>query len=126
MTTVIEYVADDGTVFEYEDDCLFYEFSLYVDKYKDDILLFNDNGERMGFTCDNLREQLERCHWLIVRTNEAAAFLYDEFSDITLPWRQNEKVNAGLWTFDENISCWISREELEQEFKIFNQIKGFL
>lgn len=70
MIECVCYIADDGTAFEDEDECIDYERGLMLKKYEHDIHMWDDNFQPIPITDP---QPLDKVYYLTCDTAEAAA-----------------------------------------------------
>lgn len=109
MKVISQYIAEDGTIFEFESDCIQYERKLKLKKYLGDILLLDYDGEKI----DNPVREADRICYIYIRTDDAAECLEEVIRGIYLPWDcEGNEPHAGAWAWDNDSDRWISLEEL--------------
>ena len=69
MIERITYIADDGTEFDDEDECLAYEAELNFGAFKDHVFLFNSVRSPLSFSLDNF----EASYYVVINDDSAAA-----------------------------------------------------
>lgn len=115
MKTIVTYVADDGAIFQTEWECSDYEAKLRAEEFTNTAFLFNNNGERMPLSSDSF----EKAFFIFAKTERAAAYLKEEFSDWDNPWT-NKAPQAGIWWY--NGEHWQPAEEITAIAKIIEII----
>ena len=106
MTEVTKYIADDGTEFDDEYDCLEYEFEQNV---KDGEWTLLDNRFRI---LDNAeRRSYEDCWYIYLPTSKVAEALMnawdeDMIGNYTPRFLREHDFDSGLWAWDENEDDW--------------------
>lgn len=122
----MKFVADDGTLFDYEADCRNYEEKCFKDSisnYYGDIRIFDDDLQELELTEDNI----EDCIYLFCNTKEAADFLSVAFSmTCTLPWEYNRLPKTGFFYYDEEVDAWREVETLLKKYEKLLNIYNFL
>lgn len=105
MTEMTIYVADDGTQFDYEEDCLEYEWSL---KLGDNIEFALVNHKKTRKLNPKDFKSYEDAWFIFVPNETAFKQLQDawdgNYIDTCYPpflWEDNHKY--GLWAYDESI-----------------------
>lgn len=76
MIERVSYVADDGTAFEDEDECIDYERGLMLKKYEHDIHMWDDNFQPIPITDS---KALDKVYYLTCDTAEAVKVMNDWF-----------------------------------------------
>lgn len=119
---IVKYVADDGKEFDTKTECLEHEREMEVEKFFDQIRVFDKYGKPFSINCG-----VEYAYYLEVTTDEAAKALkkfYIETNEC-IPWNQNDTPRAGRWYYDSTRGDWCSVQDLIDEVKrienIFNQ-----
>ncbi len=117
MTKKVTFIADDGTVFDDEYDCIRYEEKFRFNEFKDSILFFNEKGNELPVGSD----YFDKCYYFICKTDESAAYLYQELmNDYDLPWPIKNYSHAGAWMwYNEK---WIEIKEFLKTAKIAEKI----
>ena len=106
MTEVTKYIADDGTEFDDEYDCLEYEFGQNV---KDGEWTLLDNKFRI---LDNAeRKSYEDCWYIFLPTGKVAEALMnawdeDMIGNYTPRFLREYDFDSGLWAWDESEDDW--------------------
>ena len=119
----IIYIADDGTKFDDEDECLAHERKMRMRKanFAQNIRLFSRDKEEFIFIDG---DDYERAFFMEILTDEAATMLeewvreeYNSclFDNHTLP-------TAGRFYFDELTDDWVNVEELRQKYEDISAI----
>lgn len=119
----IIYIADDGTKFDDEDECLAHERKLRMRQanFAQNVRLFSKDKEEFLFIDG---DDYERAFFMEILTDEAAAFLEE--------WMQDEYNNsifdnktipaAGRFYYDELTDAWVNVEELWRKYEDINAI----
>ena len=119
----IIYIADDGTKFYGEDECLAHERKMRMRKanFAENIRLFSKDKEEFIFIDG---DDYERAFFMEILTDEAAAMLdewvRDEYN--TFIFDNKTMPAAGRFYFDELTDAWVSVEELRQKYESINAI----
>jgi hypothetical protein len=120
------FIADDGTHFEDEDDCLAYELMAKFQNIENEIDLYDENMEPLSLDNDNYLVTYDEINYFYCKTNRAAEFL-TEFADIRgytspfdsrLRWEENNVI--GLWYFDIDTGRWAN---INDEIRRLEKIK---
>lgn len=109
MQEVTRYIADDGTEFEYEDDCLTYEWGM---KTKDTgYILLGRNYEVL-----NNAESVsyEDCWYIFLPSEKSAQQIYGAWDYQVIGMEaprflwgcHYSSPNLGLWAYDETTENW--------------------
>lgn len=114
MQLVQYYLADDGTKFDDEEECLDYEAELRAKSFKDTAFFLDENGRKLPLN----REGFDEAIFMKAITDAAAQFLAEDLID-PLPWRFGEAPKAGAWVWMDN--RWVSIGEIEKMYKILRE-----
>ena len=76
MIERVSYIADDGTAFEDEDECLEYERGLMLKKYEHDIHMWDNEFQPIPITDS---KALDKVYYLTCDTAEAVEVMNDWF-----------------------------------------------
>lgn len=100
MKEIIFYLADDGKKFDYEHECIQYEWQLKYEKVKNDLKLYNEDYKETKF---DYREA-EDLYCIKCLSLEAMQFIFEWFMEFgtTLPFNSRDIENEeklGIW-------CW--------------------
>ena len=109
MTEIIIYRADDGTDFEDEWDCKYYEWKQSC-KEEDYTLL----GNHFQILPIDETGSYEDAFFIFVPTQRSAFALFANWdTDMIgadcpsfLPWRGDQTIELGLWAWDEDFERW--------------------
>lgn len=125
MIKRVSYVADDGTVFEDEDDCIDYERGLMLKKYEHDIHMWDDNFQLIPIT-DSLA--LDKVYYLTCDTAEAAAVMHEWFEDMgyssPLDGHVDYNYAAGRHYYYQDNDCWYEADDLIEKVRRMMKIFG--
>lgn len=94
MQVIKTYIAEDGTRFDCEDDCLRYEQSLKAKAFADQALLFDMDGEPLEISDSGF----EAAYFIVCKTVAAADFLYENYGSWDNPW-DRDGVSEGVWVY---------------------------
>ena len=126
------YIANDGTEFEKESECLAYETSLTSEC--DFVKLYDRNGEPIRWNSDNYDDMWERLYYIVIEPNheeEAEEWWansfgvmldVDPFGEMDNDWKAWKRHYHGdeptilVFNFAENDS-WIIFNEIYDEVK---------
>ena len=119
----IIYIADDGTKFDDEDECLAHERKIRMRKanFAENIRLFSGDKEEFIFIDG---DDYERAFFMEILTDEAAAMLEEWVREEYNSYMFNNKTipTAGRFYFDETNDEWVNVEELRQKYESINAI----
>lgn len=119
----IIYIADDGTKFDDEDECLAHERKIRMRKanFAENIRLFSKDKEEFIFIDG---DDYERAFFMEILTDEAAAMLEEWVREEYNSYMFNNKTipTAGRFYFDETNDEWVNVEELRQKYESINAI----
>ena len=106
MTEVTKYIADDGTEFDDEYDCLEYEFEQNV---KDGEWTLLDN--KLKVLHNDQRRSYEDCWYIFLPTRKSAEALMNAWDEdmigcYTPRFLREYDFNPGLWAWDEGEDDW--------------------
>lgn len=116
MRVIKTYVAEDGTTFDNEQECAEYEEELRINTFADTALLFDEEGNKMPLSAMNF----ERAIYIKAVTDEAAAFMAEEFRYCDNPWWNSDTAKAGCWVFFGD--AWRPIEDILEMARIIEQI----
>lgn len=113
MTEITKYIADDGTEFEDEDECLDYERTTSMKKIQG-VKFFFENGKEVT-DYSSLEDLLDRSYFIKITNeddfNKFEELLYDELGCSYWADGWNSlKGEKGLFYYDEDRDCWVSWE----------------
>jgi hypothetical protein len=120
MIQHITYIAEDGTEFSNEDECLDYEHDLRMKSVEEQLRMYDEKGEPT--------KELEKAFYVEIDTKEAGEFI-NEWGcqeDITHPF-EDMKVQTGRFfytdgghwrNFDTELSYFREIEEIFNKNKI--------
>lgn len=114
MKEITKYVANDGTEFENEYECLDYERTEGMKAIKG-VKFFFENGKEIT-EYSNLEDLLNRSYFIIITDrNDFDKFedlLYDEFDcNYWAEGWENLQGKTGLFYYDEYFDRWVSWDE---------------
>lgn len=108
MREITRYEADDGTIFEDEEECLRYEFAADVEKHGK---LFTLLGSQYNVLDPTEPESYEDAYFIYLNNSQSAGKLYNIYGydvvaacapDFLNSW----SVSSGLWAYDESCDEW--------------------
>ena len=114
MKEITKYIADDGTEFEDEDECLYYERTEKMKTIKG-VKFFFGNGEEIT-NYSSLEDLLNRSYFIkITDENDFDKFeeiISDEFGgDYWADGWDSLRGETGLFYYDEDFERWMSWDE---------------
>lgn len=125
MIERVSYIADDGTAFEDEDECIDYERGLILKKYEHDIHMWDDNFQLIPIT-DSLA--LDKVYYLTCDTAEAAAVMHEWFEDMrySSPFEGNKSFAemAGRHYYWQDNDEWYEADDLIEKVRGMMKIFG--
>lgn len=115
MIEQMTYIADDGTVFYDEEECLIHEWKNKIDDMKSGDLLILDYDKQPCYFAP------VDAYYVVTKTEEAANLLKEIFSyyDECCPWDYTEWDDPGsisdsvAWVKNGNYSKWCSYDYLD-------------
>lgn len=120
------YVADDGSTFESEEECLDYEAQTTYSDILQSITLFSENGAVIHFENDMLsfNEALDDAHFIFIPSyltdNHVATFSDEVMSDL---YGKYFPTSTGLYRWNWDNDEWISfTTETHQFVKKWNNM----
>jgi hypothetical protein len=120
MRIITKYVADDGKEFVSEEDCLRYEESNKIKRFKNEISLFYEDTTPISL--ERIAEGREWNDVFIIKvtSTEAALFLKEAMEDYSNPFIDYEP-EPGIYCYDEDNDCWF---DLQKALSHWNEIKN--
>ena len=109
MKEIIRYQADDGTIFDREEDCIEYEDLCFIMSLHGKVkFYYKDNSE---MATGSLKTRLETCYYFVVIDDSVIDSLSDKFDDygVLNPWRQMKNTlpkEKGVYWYNENEDMW--------------------
>lgn len=106
------WVADDGKVFESDNECFDYEVTKIIAPVQQTLHFFDSNFDPLPLTCV---ENAWGIHCLTARAAQALDQLCEKYNVIT-PWPLVDGVAvAGAWVWDDVCGCWIDYSEIRAQ-----------
>ena len=108
------YIADDGTEFDNEDECLRYESKIALSELGDRILFFDENRRPLELSCDNY----EKCFYIVIKDESAISHFISTMEDegySELPH------SVGVYEYNTYTDKWVNLSE--KVANIINLIK---
>lgn len=104
MKKLVTWIADDGTKFETEEDCVKYENQ---HKILEEKVVFIADGRIM--TNKGLNWKLNECDFIVVRDIEGAKLLHQAFSDrcVCSPFYYDSVYKTGIFEYNDQYERWI-------------------
>ena len=114
MKEITKYIADDGTEFEDEDECLYYERTEKMKTVKG-VKFFFENGKEIS-DYENLEDLLDRTCFIRITDKEDfdkfEEILYEEFGgDYWADGWDSLRGETGLFYYDKDFTRWMSWDE---------------
>lgn len=121
MIERVSYIADDGTAFEDEDECLEYERALMLKKYEHDIHMWDNEFQPIPITDS---KALDKVYYLTCDTAEAVEVMNDWFEhmDYSSPFE-------GGNSFAEMAGChyyWQDNDEWCEADDLIEKVSGMM
>jgi hypothetical protein len=125
MKEITRYVADDGTIFEDEDECYEYELKLKIANLKDRVRLFDDTMTELPLTADSLEYYYYIAIYDIAAIEEIQSICEDDLG-IYHPWHRTTgdcKKELGLYKYNVSDETWYNLNTVKKEIeKILEKI----
>lgn len=113
---IIQYVAEDGEIFEDEDDCMDYERGLRIKDYAKDIKFFTGDLKEYSLDLTMPYDPYENGDFMVFKTQKAA----EKYSDLMFDYGYtNCPVEKGIYYFDEGTERMIDMKEKVDGMKRF-------
>lgn len=104
MTEVIKYIADDGTEFEDEQECVEYEFSCEAEKLEGRVWLFSSRQIPLDIQDYS---SYEDAYYIFLADDQASCTLEALWPDFCCYFPRNLRdAKKGLWAYDEDYDSW--------------------
>lgn len=109
MKEIIKYQADDGTIFDREEDCVEYEELCFIMPLREKVKFYRKDNSEMREEC--LDTRLEKCYYFVVIDDSVIDSLSYKFDDygIVNPWKQMKNTlpkEKGAYWYNENEEMW--------------------
>ena len=109
MKEIIKYQADDGTIFDREEDCVEYEDYCFALSLRGKVKFYYKNNLEM--IKESLRARLECCCYFVVINDNVINSLSDKFDEygVLNPWKQLKNTlpkEKGVYWYNENEEMW--------------------
>ena len=120
MEEITLYKANDGKLFDDVDDCIEYEFELFGKTLKNDLLMFDEDHERIKLSVDT---DYELVHYVVLKTEDA--FNYFMERNATLELSIDGISYLGAYYYNTYSYKWESIadkvEDLQNELDLYNK-----
>lgn len=121
MIERVSYIADDGTAFEDEDECIDYECTLMLKKYEHDIHMWDNEFQPIPITDP---KALDKIYYLTCDTAEAVEVMNDwfEYMCYSSPFE-------GGNSFAEMAGChyyWQDNDEWYEANDLIEKVSGMM
>lgn len=115
MERKVSFIANDGTSFTSEKECIDYENSLKAKVLIEELKIYNAEGEEIDLTKINYKS-LYQMQYIVIRSEEAYRFLKQVISGLygfrIPPYEIVQKKNyVCSFYFDNDICAWINIED---------------
>lgn len=125
MIERVSYIADDGTTFEDEVECIDYERGLMLKKYERDIHMWNCEFQPIPITDS---QALDKVYYLTCDTAEAVEVMYNWFEDMgySNPFEGDESfaAMAGRHYYYLDDDKWYEADDLIEKARGMMKIFG--
>ena len=125
MIERVSYIADDGTTFEDEDECLEYERALMLKKYEHDIHMWNCEFQPIPITDS---QALDKVYYLTCDTAEAVEVMHNwfEYMGYSSPFEGDESfvAMAGRQYYYMDNDKWYEADDLIEKARGMMKIFG--
>lgn len=118
MKEIKYYVAEDGTKFNYKDECIVYEKRMRLKEYEGDFAIFDREQKKLN----PLYADIEDIDYIIVKSCAAAHYIGEWFEKegYNCPFGLNYAPrNIGAWAYDSRRDVWY---HLENKIEELNKI----
>jgi hypothetical protein len=125
MIERVSYIADDGTAFEDEDECIDYERGLMLKKYEHDIHMWNCEFQPIPITDS---QALDKVYYLTCDTAEAVEAMHNwfEYMGYSSPFEGDESfvAMAGCQYYYMDNDKWYEADDLIEKARGMMKIFG--
>lgn len=111
MEKIVKYVAFDGTEFDYEEDCVDYEFETKAKEYVEHFTLYDYNRKPIKFCADG--RVIDRTCYIVIKDEKVVSFLDDWMIDYGCYCTISKSADladienrVGLWMWNEIREIW--------------------
>ena len=114
MIEITKYVADDGTEFEDEFECMDYESKLSLTYHKNDFILFDD--DKCPLSLEDIKS--EDVYYIVIKHPCGAVVLgkwFERCGDVNPFEFTAEKNYVGTWAYTDSMG-WIQLENEVQRY----------
>ena len=113
---IIQYVAEDGKIFDDEDECMTYERISKIEFHTKDIKFFTDDLENYSLDLDDPCDPYDSCYFMIFKTQEAAK----KYSDVLCSYGYTAcPEKKGIYYYDDQERMFMDMKEKVDEMKKF-------
>ncbi len=117
MKKVVKWIAEDGTKFDNEDECYYYEREIKAKKIENEFLMLDFDGQPVK----NPFGDFDKVGYIFVKTYDAGDFLYEELAqNYCTPWDDYES-RTGAWFYEGESDRWISLQEVTNWLEDFKK-----
>lgn len=125
MIERVSYIADDGTAFEDEDECIDYERGLMLKKYEHDIHMWNSEFQPIPITDS---QALDKIYYLTCDTAGAVEVMDNWFENMgySSPFEDNKNFTAkvGHHYYYQDNDDWYEADDLIEKVRGMMKIFG--
>ena len=125
MIERVSYIADDGTAFEDEDECLKYERTLMLKKYERDIHMWDSEFQHIPITDS---QALDKVYYLTCDTAEAVEIMHNwfEYMGYSSPFEGDKRFAemAGHHYYYQDNDEWYEADDLIEKARGMMKIFG--
>lgn len=125
MIERVSYIADDGTAFEDEDECIDYERTLMLKKYEHDIHMWDNEFQPIPITDP---KALDKIYYLTCDTAEAVEVMNDwfEYMYYSSPFEGGNSFAemAGCYYYWQDNDEWYEANDLIEKMSGMMKIFG--
>lgn len=107
--TITRYVAEDGKVFDDEDECREYEGSLHAG----DVSFFTYSDDVIKQLLPTISECILTCDIIVIKTIEGASWVQESCYEwgIKSPFGNGREFKAGIFVYNKDTDRWDDWEE---------------
>lgn len=104
MEEVVYWRADDGKIFEDEDECREYEFGLAAEELDGQVFLLDTHFHKLPLS--NYHSYTD-AYYIFLTEDDTWSDLYDRWPDFDSYFpRELHHAKAGLWVYDDAVDSW--------------------
>ena len=104
MTEIRYWIADDGTKFEYEDDCIQYERKKKLEEFKDDFVLYDSHMDIIPFE----KAECGEISIMVIKSFAVAEYIRQWFND------EGYYSPFNKYAFGQEIGTWVYSELIDE------------